>query len=390
MNHIIDRSNNFDVIFESQRSISKRINISRRSVSRLSTTVSQKGLVIKKSRGRVGLMKNTCEYILPEIWEDPEVRKRFKHILPALQMPKRYNSIQSVKNNKYLSYKIIQTASVAYIKVSPSIISLNSVSGDTNMHIGNERSNCKSKKVKLQRGNKMVEAQKGFNDIALQCLEAYPKGAITHATKKIHGRTLTGDAWLYYKKILNEWCTKNNVEPDYALLNTISGIPRLTLPIPRSSNIAQPTTSYQKKQQESKPYVPTKEWTSPEPPKKKETAIQIANNLARATEMLKSGNQFAQYALKGITEIEYETTGEEGEAIAIEYINKKKKEYETAPSLAEKLKELDMGNEPPPKKVNNNLATLYEILKKYDTSEPIKNKPESITINEEDFDEVLD
>ncbi len=347
INHMIDRDNNFQEIFESQTSVSKRIKVPRRSVSRLSTTVSQKGLVIKKSRGRNGLMKNTCQYILPEIWDDPAVRNRYKHILPALQIKKRYSSIQSVRNSKYLSYKIIQTASVAYINIPSYCLFINKVNDGTNMHIKSERTNCKSEKVtfqnviKRQKGRKMSIPQKGFNEVAQKWREAYPKEAVKYADKKMQGRQPKGDAWLYYRKILNEYCETHNVEPNYELLGSFEGIPRLVLPIPHVSQIAQPTTTFSQKSEEKRQKQPRVQQTYNEVPESSLTQ--------QEKDKLRSTFKGWQACLSVTNDAR----------LATDYQNKL-----------------------------NNMRSKYPYL--FETPISPQIKPESITLNESDYDEVLD
>lgn len=251
MNHMVDRHNNYDFIYESQHSIGKAIGLHRNSVQRLSGNVDSKGLIRKESRGRVGIKKNTCKYILPEIWDDPDVRKQLIPYIPALQIKKRISSLQSAKKAQYLSWKIIQLASVGYIKVFPSIISLNNDDDIGNTHIGNDTLYVRVKKDGFslnKKGSGMTDYIKNlsnFNGAAKVYLSAYPDAMIKLAILAMRGRNPTGVAWLYFRKVLNRIAQDKNVEPNMEILHSVAGECVLTLPITYPSTIG--VSSYGKK-----------------------------------------------------------------------------------------------------------------------------------------------
>ena len=195
--------------------------------------------------------------------------------------------------------------------------------------------------------SEFIQSLGGFNEPAKLYLSGYRDEIVKEAIRGLGKARPTGNAWLYFLKILTRVSLSKNMEPDYGIINSVAGTPQLTLPITGPSLIASSSTPGFRKKEEEKKYVPRKEWQPTEISRKKETAMQLVQNLAKASQMFKEGNEFAKYAIKGISEMEYETTGEENEDKTIYYINQKKKEFESVLSLAGRLKELGMGEEEP-------------------------------------------
>ncbi len=458
MNHLVDRHNNYDNIFESHGSMAKKTGIPKNSIQRLSTTVSQKGFIKKKSRGRIGLKKNTCQYILPEIWDDPDIRKELTPYIPALQIKKRYSSFQSVKNSKYLSWKIIQLASVGYIKVSPSIIFKNKEEGIGNRHISNDTLYVREKihSFKLAKKEKLmtefIKNLGGFNETAKEYLSAYRDEIVKESIKGLGNRQLTGDAWSYFLKILARVSRTKNVEPNYSVINSITGKCVLILPITGSSIIASSpkpffgkkevhqeiskapvyidsqavpeiTLDQLEKERLHKKYKATRacmfeamtkyekyhdpidrRWVDDykrildtmhskypylfgnEVPSDKpvNTAVHVANEIAKIINH-PIGNNMEGYRNRVIrvwTETPYLRTGEEHEGIAIQYIEARRKQF------AEPIATSPQSHKPAPIGTQK-LADLLRASGFLGESIP-EIKRESITPNEEDYDEVLD
>jgi len=406
-NHLLGMGNITNRIFLSQTYLAYKLGLCRATVNRALRRLAELNLIQKIDRGwkeERTRIKKTCYYLISKLFDLPEIRKRYQGKFKSLIYLKLITNFDQIIESGYKHYVEIVTgikSSLSFLFKNKEVDNLGYRGNRIRRRRQGIREGLKQEvsNLTIEEGSKMSEFIQnlgGFNEAAKVYLSAYRDDVVKESIKGLGNYKPTGDAWSYFVKILSRVTRTKNLEPDYHIINSVVGIPKLVLPITSPSIIASsPNPGFKKQQEEKKPYIPRTQWQSPELNKPKETAMQVANNLAKAAEALRSGNEFARFSVKGLCEIEYQTTGEEGEDLAIQYITSKKKEFESQPSFVEKIKELDLGKptgfreilsrtQPTKQTTETNIYTVAAL--------PVTSQfeSESTTLNEMDYDEVLD
>jgi|GEM_PF-7051347 hypothetical protein len=421
----------------SQAYLAKKFGVCRETINRSIKKLVKHGLIQKIDRGwkeERTRVKKTCFYIVSKIFDLPEIRKRYAHKFKSLNYLKLVGKFEDFIASGFKHYDMIVTG----IKYFSNNLFKNTDAANNSIKFLRRRRLLKGERLKQDSSITIIERDRVMSQFTLprvleeaaflnlaakMDLAVFNEVIIQHAFAKLAVSKDISRPYAYVKGICKSESTKRQLSlKDRSQIPIVEGEAELDIEAFRESRpsatlgVSAGKQFKEKNKQEEKRYVPRAEWKPTEVTRQKETAMEIANNLAKSVEMLKSGNEFARYAIKGISEMEYQTTGEEGEDLAIQYINKKKKEFESAPSLAERLKELGMAEEPelPKKDPTPQRDMLLKMLREQQigytveskhepsnldtptnvktvaTPDNLKNEPGSITINETDYDEVLD
>jgi hypothetical protein len=435
-NYLLALTNNYDKVTVSQKRIAKKVKVSRKTANESTTKISKYGLVTKKDRGfdksKYGI-KFSCLYEVSPQFRNPLVRKRYAHIFPALRYQITINSIQSVKDSLSLNHNLMQDEEVTGLSISPNCLFINNNILPTGIeylrrkslplretnttYVGNTTTIRKSygqkKSLKVNRSlliekvsnlNSIVYSYPEFNEEAKRQLAVFPDKVHVEAMKVMAGKVGLVNPFGYYRSVCIKICQKYNIsyqQPDEGL-----GKPLLSLPIRTKPTIQQPA---QRKETKYQPLAPALHYNWTET---KEFNVKRLNDYIGSAEVdayiLEWGKKGSVSVKEKIDKFQKQMNDHNQEYMTRMYKHCYSNGQYDLMKLAEQnhpyLKELgiaipdnvpstnieDLVKAATPKKVNNNLDTLYEILKKYGTPEPVKNEPESITPNEEDYDEVLD
>jgi predicted transcriptional regulator len=424
-------------IFLSQTYLAYKLGLCRATINRALKKLAELNLIQKIDRGwkeERTRIKKTCYYIISRLFDVIEIRRKYAHKFKSLLYAKIISNFESFIASGFKHYDRIVTG----IKYFSNNLFKNTDAANNSIKFLRRRRLLKGERLKQDSSITIIERDRVMSQFTLprvleeaaflnlaakMDLAVFNEVIIQHAFAKLAVSKDISRPYAYVKGICKSESTKRQLSlKDRSQIPIVEGEAELDMEAFRESRpsatlgVSAGKQFKEKNKQEEKRYVPRAEWKPTEVTRQKETAMEIANNLAKAAEMLKAGNEFARYAIKGISEMEYQTTGEEGEDLAIQYINKKKKEFESAPSLAERLKELGMAEEPelPKKDATPQRDMLLKMLREQQigytveskqepsnldtptnvnpvaTPDNLKNEPGSITINETDYDEVLD
>ncbi|HWY33050.1 MAG TPA: helix-turn-helix domain-containing protein, partial [Nitrosopumilaceae archaeon] len=248
-NHLLGMGNITNRIFLSQTYLAYKLGLCRATINRALRRLAELNLIQKIDRGwkeERTRIKKTCYYLISKLFDLPEIRKRYQGKFKSLIYLKLITNFDQIIESGYKHYVEIVTgikSSLSFLFKNKEVDNLGYRGNRIRRRRQGIREGLKQEvsNLTIEEGSKMSEFIQnlgGFNEAAKLYLSAYREDIVKEAIKGLGKYKPTGNPWAYFLKILARVSQSKQIEPDYGIINSVTGHPQLTLPITSPSIIA--------------------------------------------------------------------------------------------------------------------------------------------------------